>query len=97
MTATQDLTETYAGAPITAAAVLSGVGMKWGLYSVTKVTQSDWVIFGDLTTVYFAQACFKGADGNTSVESCNITTATPNYVYLGGAATGVEYILVIGA
>ena len=94
-----DAAETMIGVPRLGGEVcpakINAVGLKWGLYSVTKVTKSDWVIFGDFTTVYFASACCYGAN-NASAESCNIDTTTTNYVQLGGAATGVEYILVIG-
>jgi len=92
---TVELTETYVGATITGGAVLSGTGLRWGLYSATKATASDWIVFGDFTTVYFAQAC-TNIDTNGSVESCNISVTTANLVQLGGAAVGAEYYLVMG-
>ena len=95
--ATVEFTETYVGCPITAGSVKSGAGLKWGVYSLTKVQTGDWIIAADFTAVYYAQACFKGNDGNTSIESCNITSvASPTRVWLGGAATGAEYLLIIG-
>jgi hypothetical protein len=87
-----DAAETYVGAPITGGAVLNGLGLKWGVYTATKVTAKDWITFGDFTTIYFASAC-GGVVANASAESCNITT---NIVYLSGAQTGAERYLVIG-
>jgi hypothetical protein len=94
-------TETYLGAPITAGTILSGTGMKYGVYSAAKATQSDTVTFGDFTTLYFAAACTKDSATTTSAayESVNISTTTPNQVILDaatGSATVTLYFLVIG-
>ena len=87
-----DVTATYVGCPITSASVKSGAGLKYGVYSATKAGAKDWVIFGDFTTIYFCGAT-SAVVAQASAESCNITS---NYVYLSGAATGVQYYLVVG-
>lgn len=92
---TAEISETYVGAPITAGAVKSGTGLKWGIYSGTKADGTlDYVVFSDFTTVYFAASAAAHATVAASYEHLYITSS--NYVILMGLEVGAQYYLVIG-
>ena len=70
---------------------ITGTPLKLGVYTVSIVTQSDWVILSDFTEVKFATAT---TDASGAINGCTISESTK--VTLNGATTGATTILAIG-
>ena len=87
-----ELTETTLGGPIGAASAVTGPGLMWGLYSVTKTNAGDYVIFGDFTKVELALARndTAGADDPATIDG-----STTNKVTLS-TGTGATIVFVVG-
>jgi len=84
-----EITETYVGGSIAGGASKFGVGTVMGIYSATKVSATDWVIFGDFEEVLAVIAI------NSDLDPCTIDGTTKNKV-TGSAGTGATTYWVIG-
>jgi hypothetical protein len=86
--AAAEITETLVGGTLA-----PYLGLKMATYTVTVVTQNDWVIFGDFTAVKQVY-CTINATG--ALNPCTIDGTTLNKVVLTSATTGAMTITVWG-
>lgn len=87
-----ELTETFVGSEIHNSAVKSGgSGLHSGIYSFTKVTQNDWVIFGDFSEVKAVFVTAAGVPVNGVIDG-----STKNKVTLSSSSTGAHVAVVWG-
>jgi hypothetical protein len=72
---------------------ITGTPLKAGVYSVSVVSQSDWVVLSDFDEVKFATATI---DATGAINGCTIDGTTKNKVVLNSATTGDATILALG-
>jgi hypothetical protein len=87
-----ELTETRVGS-IGEVVTITATPLKAGVYSVTVLTQSDWVILSDFSEVKFATATI---DASGLINPCTVDGTTKNKVLLNSATTGAVTILAYG-
>lgn len=87
------LTESAVGAVIGPSNHASG--LVCGIYSATKVSQNDWIIFDDFTAVKECVA-YTVSSGARTAETFTVDTTTLNKVVLTSANTGAVSIIVWG-
>lgn len=93
--AAAEITETAVGGLISGAGSNSGEGLVMGLYTATKATQNDWIIFGDFTAIKEC-VCYTVSTGARTVETFTVDGTAKNKVTLTSVTTGAISIIVIG-
>lgn len=92
--AAAEITETAVGGLVGSAAV-SGSGLHLGIYTATKVTQNDWIIFGDFSEIKEC-VCYTVSTGARTAEAFTVDGTTKNKVTFTSATTGSLSVVVIG-
>jgi hypothetical protein len=96
MAAAAEITETLVGTAGASSPLTStGQGLKCGIYSFTKATLGDWVIFSDFTKILYASADYV-ATGTYTDEGITVDVTTLNKVTFGSANTGTIRVMVVG-
>lgn len=89
-----ELTETVVGA-LGNVVTNTGIPLKIGVYTATKVTQNDWLILGQFTAIKEA-VCYTVSSGARTAEAFTIDTTTLNKLVLTSATTGAVSVVAIG-
>lgn len=89
-----EITESLSGSLVSAPSK-TGTALKMGVYSATKSTQNDWIIFGDFTVVTECVA-YTVNTGARTAEAFTIDGSTTNKVTLTSSTTGTVSVVVWG-